>query len=531
MLNQHGNMAPMPRWNLRLAVWATTVAALAIPALIAAIRRPNIEMSDLALIEIRVHDVLSAHPPLSGAYSRAGWSHPGPMQFYVLAIPQRVLGGGPRGLHLAMLLLSVAWIVAIAWAIRRAGTAVSVLTAGAVIVLVHGHRPLLLIDTWNPAVTVLATMTMLICCWRALDGDVAALGIAFVAWSFAAQAHVTALVVLTPLMAVTAIMAVRQRRSALRASKTLLIGVGATVVAWLPVVIDVLLHRGGNPWRLLRWGSAPGEQRIAASSALRLLARFTSPETLSDLRFDEVTPFVRPSLGIAPGLTLVALAATWYVARRRGDRSVVRLTGVCALVWAAGAVATFSTRAEVYGYLFRWVGPLVVCTWLATAVLLSHAAAAVLDRRWLRLGLATILVAAAPLAGLGAPRTSSATLHFDDSAPVALAFTRHIAATEMGPVLVRPLGGGDNWLTMFGLHAAVVGGLVDRGVDVRVDPAWARQMGSHRVGRGGEVLYVLRPSTDPSAAGCSVALTVEAAAADLPAYALDECGTTVSPGR
>ncbi len=42
-------------------------------------------------MELRVQDVGRRPVPL-GLYSRDGWSHPGPLVFYTLAIPYQIFG-------------------------------------------------------------------------------------------------------------------------------------------------------------------------------------------------------------------------------------------------------------------------------------------------------------------------------------------------------------------------------------------------------------------------------------------------------
>ena len=77
-------------------------------------------VSDWALTEIRTRDV-GHHPVLIGLYSRDGWSHPGPMSFYLLAIPYRLTGGASIGLWLGALLINGVAIVGMAVVARRRG--------------------------------------------------------------------------------------------------------------------------------------------------------------------------------------------------------------------------------------------------------------------------------------------------------------------------------------------------------------------------------------------------------------------------
>ena len=54
--------------------------------------RPWWPWGDLALMELRTHDVGGPANPLLGTYSRFGWNHPGPVGFWVMAVPYRDRG-------------------------------------------------------------------------------------------------------------------------------------------------------------------------------------------------------------------------------------------------------------------------------------------------------------------------------------------------------------------------------------------------------------------------------------------------------
>src|SRR4051794_10377743 len=56
-------------------------------------------VGDIGLIEVAVRDVGGRHTPLLGAFSRYQWHHPGPLLFYALAGPYRLLGSDGSALH------------------------------------------------------------------------------------------------------------------------------------------------------------------------------------------------------------------------------------------------------------------------------------------------------------------------------------------------------------------------------------------------------------------------------------------------
>ena len=76
--------------RLQVAALVVLGVALAVGA-VRSMQAGWIPVGDEALIEMRVRDV-PGHMPLLGVYSRFGWSHPGPLQFLLLAVPYRLLG-------------------------------------------------------------------------------------------------------------------------------------------------------------------------------------------------------------------------------------------------------------------------------------------------------------------------------------------------------------------------------------------------------------------------------------------------------
>jgi hypothetical protein len=92
------------QWLRRIdAFVVVAIAVPAIPVIVAVVRAildKWIPLGDQALLEIRAHDVLTAHHPLLGTASSAALNrseviplnHPGPLMFDVLAIPVRLFG-------------------------------------------------------------------------------------------------------------------------------------------------------------------------------------------------------------------------------------------------------------------------------------------------------------------------------------------------------------------------------------------------------------------------------------------------------
>lgn len=183
------------------AEWAavTTVVLGFVVAAVVVLRTPWVPVADDALIELRVRDV-PGHLPLVGVWSRFGWSHPGPLQLWLLAIPYRLLSTssalfvGMLGVHLVAILL--AW-----WLARRIALSAGWATLIALLAVMAAVSGPMARGIWNPYVALVLAGTLLVAAWSTAERDgwglVALVGVG----SLLVQAHVATL----PLVAIAAV--------------------------------------------------------------------------------------------------------------------------------------------------------------------------------------------------------------------------------------------------------------------------------------------------------------------------------------
>src|SRR6476469_1879429 len=99
---------------------------------------------DMAVIALRARDVTTWRFPLTGAWSRVGFAHPGPAFYWVLGAASAVTGGAPWSLIVAgtvMQILAIGVALRLAW--RRGGPPVVLFVA----LLLTGSY--LAIDAWG----------------------------------------------------------------------------------------------------------------------------------------------------------------------------------------------------------------------------------------------------------------------------------------------------------------------------------------------------------------------------------------------
>jgi hypothetical protein len=358
---------------------ATTVVAVlpllvAIPlVLVDGMTAPN---GDDALIELRVRDVWGIDSPLTGSYGRFGWNHPGPLLFYVLSVPYRLVGARFAGLQVGTLLLGIASVVGIAWVAARRGGAVLALWALFVVsVLVHGLGPRVLSDPWEPHSTVLPATLLLFLAWDTAAGRAWSLPLLVGVGSLLAAAQAT----LLPLVAALVLWAVvgmaagtrlRRRRGRPVGRRSLWLAAGTAValgvVLWLPAVVEELKNSPGNlsaMWEFVRepqdtLGLADGWRSVA-------LQLGTEPTWLGfDPPLVAFATTVDTAGAPAVPLGLVALAVGLALAAWRRDDSL--LLGATALVaLGAGVVGMSQLVGDLFPWLLEWTRILGAATWLA----------------------------------------------------------------------------------------------------------------------------------------------------------------------
>src|SRR5437868_1919006 len=95
--------APKPWWSRKhwsRKRWAVLAAVLLVAVCLVPVLLSGIDgagrtwhpAGDWSVLELRTRDVGSTSTPLVGPYSRFGWNHPGPLMFWLLAVPYRLFG-------------------------------------------------------------------------------------------------------------------------------------------------------------------------------------------------------------------------------------------------------------------------------------------------------------------------------------------------------------------------------------------------------------------------------------------------------
>lgn len=321
------------------AIFAVVVAG------VSAILHGWTPVSDQALIELMVRDV-PLNAPLVGSWSRFGWSHPGPAQFYFLAVFYW-LGARTSVMLLVGTIVMHATAALIAWYTARQVTprAGPPVVVGA-LAIVLTTNPTLLRDPWNPFVATLGALALCCAAWGFAERQTAGAIALFPVATFLLQAHlangpfVVAVVVGAVLLSFTA-------RSEWLPRREIANGALIAAVMWIPPLVQQLISEDGNMSQIL---NAEGHgAKLGIGSGLRVLTQQTSmvPDALSPGRFDagllETTKWGFPFWGIA-----LALAVAVFVRKR--DWTLLRCAAIAVfgLGGATAGVAMITDGAFTY---------------------------------------------------------------------------------------------------------------------------------------------------------------------------------------
>lgn len=368
--------------------------------------------SDNALIGLRVHDVFSTHPPMVGQPSTAGIythrsppAHPGPIEFYLLAIPMNVFGQDAGSLIGAAIFTLGSVLVALWAVLRRAGPGVAL--AGAVVFagIAWAQGPAVLTDILSSNVGGIPLLGLAVLAWAVMDGDIRLLPLAAFFFSFVAQQHLAILALglgggLWVVLG-AARYAVRWRwdqrasdagtrerhwtrwrwsawlartidlgeRPPERPKPWVIAALVVTVLAWLPVIVEAVAHKGGNALRIATFSGSGNAKLGFVRGAAQALRALGFPPLLLRTNLDgyDLRGPIGP-LAALGGLVVVVLlvAAAVHFWRSRASVALLALTTLfLAAVGALNGAQVPDSQESWRINFYRWTFVVSALTWLA----------------------------------------------------------------------------------------------------------------------------------------------------------------------
>ena len=346
-----------------------------VPSLAFILRSPWPESSaedDLAILEIRTIEAGRGRQVV-GPYSRFGWSHPGPAEFYLLLPAYLLSGRKTAGLGLGAVVLNMASAAGLAFTavrvlgVRRGAPAVALLAG-----LESFLGPSILGSAWNPHIAILPfALFLFLAAAFAVEGLSYLPAAAFVG-SCVVQTHLGYLPVIG---AVSAAALWERSRSVSFASdsprtrRPLALTAALLLVLWIPPVVEQLKGSPGNLTQIARFFSRHGASHTFAEIAGAVvgplgavpmqLAKLVIPST-SDERF--------LGAGFLSLLLVALLPAARASASRRGDAEGRALSTVAIVSFVVALWSVLKIRDEIHDYLVLWLAAVGLAGWTALVV-------------------------------------------------------------------------------------------------------------------------------------------------------------------
>jgi hypothetical protein len=329
---------------------------------------------DWAVLTLRVEDV-GRNTPLVGPYSRFGWNHPGPLMYWLLAIPYHLFGDRPEAILAAAATLNavtVAALSAVAW--RRGRLPLVALTMAAIAILIHAMGPAMIRDPWNPFVTLLPLALTVFLVWSVIEGD-------FWMWpplaflvSFELQSHIGYLPMLAMLgIAVFAISWRSKSMGALLPTSTKqrfwVLGISFAVLigCWLPVFLDQVVGTG-NLGAIARYFLSPGDSPAGFGTAFHVAAdqlRFPSAPWLGRSELAGLDGALLGSGLAALIVPVLAMAGSLWVAARMRALAALRFQLIVIATALGGLIATARVTGPLFDWVVRWWWVIASLWWLS----------------------------------------------------------------------------------------------------------------------------------------------------------------------
>jgi hypothetical protein len=468
---------------------------------------PNM-MNDDAQTELRVRDVGTNNPPLTGLGGRIGTfgeeagSHPGPLSFWTLSIVYRLLGAEAWALHVSTAVLNIVVMGLTLWIARRRGGVPLMVAMGVLLsVLTTAYGTFALTLPWNPYLPLLWWVLAMVAVWSLLCGDLPILPVAVFATSFCMQTHISYLglgggLAAIGVLAVGYWVYVRRRdKDDLRSSlRWLAVGTGLGALLWFPPIAEQITgSQGHNLGAIYDHFRNPPEERVGLGTGADYLLPAFDPWALLTRPVIDGQFFLGGAIEPGRALLVVWVAAAALAWRMR-HATLLRLHALLGVVLVGGLVSTSGIFGVPFRYLALWAwgigGMLVLAVgWTAAAWVARRAAA----RGWEPAGSRPAAAGAAAVALVVLALTARATVdaaYTEQAKPEVTASSAEIVPETIGALTEGDLPGtgrdgryylswNDPWYV--GARGQALLNELDReGFDVGAMPSLQLQVTRHR---------------------------------------------------
>ena len=378
-------------------------AFIVLPGIVAVAGAPKdwYPTGDVSHTELMLR-AIPKHMPLIGVAARVGndinnqGSTPGASMAYLLYPVYLLFFRSSYGVLVSVLVLHLAAIAGGLALLRRfGGSALSVIAAAGIAVMVRSLAPRFFLEPWNVWIPVFAFFVFLVLIWGVALGRHRCLPWAVAVGVHCVQTHISYVPIVVAPLLVYGIVAWRAARRE-GSNRTIWLSLVVGVVLWIPPVIEQLRPGPGNLRRLWDEFGTSHSDNVGVRAAIKAMMgefNLAGPFVTGPGK----APYDAPNLlGFVAFVSVVIVG--FVVAWRRRDREVLTLQGVLATVTFVGFVATSRVFGRFYDYVIRWMWIIavmwvVVSVWSVWRKVLVDRAALVRGGRWmLAVSLSSIVV-------------------------------------------------------------------------------------------------------------------------------------------
>jgi hypothetical protein len=443
---------------------------------------------DLAVIDVRARDLFTAHPPLTGPWSRAGFAHPGPLYYWALGILAGITANASWSILVGGAVVRIVGMIAtarLAWI--RGGLSLCLLVVGATMAAQVALSPGALVSPWNIFAALAFFPVFLLLAWSVVLGEVRRLPWLAVVGTFLVQTHIGyGLLLLAPSVWVVAHLVRDRQRSDAALRRSIVWSVLWLVLLWLPVLIDQLFVTG-NLGAVSDYVLNTHDPKAGFGRSIEWFAEQFELVPVwagGPVRVDSVSGFATgasPAWLVTP-VALLVLAG--WATRRRGSRDRRTFFTLVLITTASAVVAMAAVTGDQFDYLIQWRSLtalliLVAAAWSLVPWIRSARA------RWITVAVATAGILATSVFLTARVVDLPTELRPDDYRIGAIGQQLADRAPRSDRFLVRGIGE-----QRLGLVQTVVDALDRRGAPVRVDPHLDYEFGPQRILRAADAATI-----------------------------------------
>ena len=336
-------------------------------AIVVAVQHSWALQSDLALIVMRSQDV-GGQTPLVGAFSRYGWSHPGPALFFLLSIPANLFSNPSLAVSLFSLFLK--WIPLSASFIlikNKMGVGSSLLFAAFSHIFLLNHREEIW-TIWNPTIG-LCLFIFLIVMISTYPKSPWTLLLSVIVASVLIQFHIGFVIPTLVIVLISLVYFFLRIFFVLSKKHKLfyvLMSCCAGFIIWLPSLYDQIngTRNFSDLLNFFVFKSEGIDEKVGLINAVRILSHQILPYASWSGRSDMGYVFEAATSSAWWFFLLVAKLLVLAVMLRKKDQKILYALMIVSLMVLISGIAISQSTKPAMPYLFSWVAPISMLWWL-----------------------------------------------------------------------------------------------------------------------------------------------------------------------